>query len=464
MKRAILFLGALFLGAGLAWSARQPNILVILLDDAGYNDFGFMGSPDLPTPHIDQLAALGTVFTDAHVTATVCSPSRAGLMTGRYQQRFGHEMNVPPDDAGMDPAESTLGDVLGAAGYATFCIGKWHLGNRTMFHPNNRGFDEFYGFLEGSRSYFPNPAIDHPESYRAILHNREQVDFEGYLTDVFTDRAIQSLDTAGERPWFLYLSYNAPHTPMDAKPEDLARFAGHPRQRLAAMTWSVDENIGRLTAALEARGELEHTLIFFLSDNGGAGMHNNQSSNAPLKGWKGNKYEGGHRVPFFVTWKGTLPAGARFDGLSSSLDVFATAVAAAGLPGTSGKPLDGVNLLPFLTGEQSGPPHTQLFWRKDQIAAMREGSLKLIRVEGLGYRLYDLASDPTESDDLSLLRPEVLARMGHRLIAWDRAQALPRWYEGEDWNHVTYEIHRALMENEEPRFLNPGQMRARSKE
>ena len=433
--------------------SEQPNILLILLDDAGYNDFGFMGCPDLPTPQIDRLAAMGTILTDAHVTATVCSPSRAGLMTGRYQQRFGHECNVPPDDIGMDPAEATMGDILRAAGYRTICIGKWHLGNRTMYHPNTRGFDEFWGFLEGGRSYFPNPAQDHPEDHRAILHNRSQVNFEGYLTDVFTDKALACMEEATDQPWFIYLSYNAVHTPMEAKPEHLEIFAGHPRRELAAMTWSLDENIGRLVDYLENRGLMENTLIFFLSDNGGAGAHNNQSRNDPLKGWKGNKYEGGHRVPFLVTWKGTIPAGQHFGGLSSALDILATSVAAAGLDSPPGKPLDGVDLLPFLRGERSGSPHDRLFWRKDAMAAMREGPYKLIRLEGYGYRLYNLATDLQESTDLRASEPAQFAAMRTALTEWDRQQVAPWWYEGEDWSSVTWEIHRALMENEQPRYI-----------
>jgi arylsulfatase A-like enzyme len=442
------------------FAADKPNILVILVDDAGYNDFGFMGCPDIPTPELDRLAEMGTIFTDAHVTATVCSPSRAGLMTGRYQQRFGHECNVPPHDIGMDPAEHTMGDVLGAAGYRTVCVGKWHLGNRTMYHPNNRGFDEFWGFLEGARDYFPSKKTDHPEHYRAILHNRTQVDFEGYLTDVFTDKAIDYMETTVNQPWFVFLSYNAVHTPMQAKQEDLDRFRDHPRQQLAAMTWSLDENVGRITNYLESRNELENTLIFFLSDNGGAGMNNNQSRNDPLKGWKGNKYEGGHRVPFFVTWKGTVPGGKRYDGLTSAMDVLATSVAASGLDKTTGKPLDGVDLLPFLKNEKAGEPHKKLFWRKDQMAGMRHGQYKLIRLEGYGYRMYDLAKDLGESVDLRDSHPGQFASMKSDLIQWDRETVLPWWYEGEDWSSVTYEIHRALMDNEEPRYINPGQKEA----
>ncbi|NDV61491.1 sulfatase-like hydrolase/transferase [Puniceicoccales bacterium CK1056] len=456
-KPLLAGLATLCLAISAVQADTRPNVLVILVDDAGYNDFGFMGSPDIPTPNLDRLASMGTIFTDAHVTATVCSPSRAGLMTGRYQQRFGHECNVPPDDTGMDPAESTMADVLGAAGYRSICIGKWHLGNRTMYHPNNRGFDDFWGFLEGGRSYFPDTRADQPENYRAILHNRTQVDFEGYLTDVFTDKAIEYMDSTVDQPWFIYLSYNAVHTPMEAKEADLERFANHPRQKLAAMTWSLDENVGKIMTFLESKELMEDTLIFFLSDNGGAGMHNNQSRNDPLKGWKGNKFEGGHRVPFLVSWKGTIPSGQRFDLLSSSLDVLATCLAVSGLEETPGKPLDGVNLLPYLLGEEERPPHEMLFWRKDRMAAARHGSFKLIRLEGFGYRLYDLGTDLGESVDLRESHPLEFELMKKSLIAWDREQVVPLWLEGEDWSSVTYEIHRALMDNEQPRYLNPDQ-------
>ncbi len=438
----------------------QPNILVVVLDDAGYNDFGFMGSEDLPSPNIDRLAGMGAILTDGHVTATTCSPSRAAILTGRYQQRFGHESNVPPSHLGMCPEETTIADALRTAGYRTQAIGKWHVGNKTMFHPNNRGFDDFWGFLEGSRSYFPDPEVDQPGNYRAILHNRRQVDFEGYLTDEFTDRALEFMEASGDQPWFIYLSYNTPHTPMEAKEEHLEKFEGHPRRELAAMLWSLDENMGRITDYLESQGTLENTLIFFFSDNGGAGHWNNQTSNYPLKGWKGNKFEGGHRVPFFVTWPAAIPGGQRYDGLSSSLDVMATSIAAAGLQRTPGKPLDGVDLVPFLRGDRAGPPHHRLYWRKDRFAAMRDGPFKLIRVEGYGYRLYNLEEDLAETDDLRESHPEVFARMKAALIAWDQDMVLPLWYEGEDWTHVTYESHRALMNNRAPRYRSPWEREA----
>jgi arylsulfatase A-like enzyme len=462
MGRLIRWIPVALIGGGICQplmaAEALPNILVIVVDDAGYSDFGFMGSKDLPTPRIDQLASLGTVLTDGHVTATVCSPSRAGLMTGRYQQRFGHECNVPPDDQGMDPREMTMADLLKARGYRTICIGKWHLGNRTMYHPNNRGFDQFWGFLEGARSYFPDARVDRPENFRAILDNREQVDFDGYLTDVFTDKAIEQIRESRDKPWFLYLSYNAVHTPMEAKAEDLERFAGHARPHLAAMTWSLDENIGRLVDALEVDGEMDNTLVFFLSDNGGAGAHNNQSSNAPLKGWKGNKFEGGHRVPFFVVWEGKVPAGVRFDGLCSSLDILATALAAAGAEAPGSRPLDGIDLVPILA---SGVPvRRQLYWRKDRMAAMRDGPYKLIRLEGMGYRLYDLSADLGETVDVRDQYPDQFRAMVADLVQWDRELVSPMWVEDEAWSAVTYEIHRALMQNEVPRYRTPAQKAA----
>ncbi len=438
-------------------SETQPNILVILLDDAGYADFGFMGCKDLETPNIDRLAKSGVFFTDAHVTATVCSPSRAGLLTGRYQQRFGHECNIPPEDSGMDPSEITIADALRTAGYRTYMIGKWHVGNRSAYHPNTRGFDDFFGFLEGGRDYFPNEKLDCPTSYKAILRNRNQVDFSGYLTDVFTDEAIRYIEADTERPFFMYLSYNAVHTPMHAKQTDLDRYKGHARQELAAMTWNVDFNIGRVLDKLEELQLRENTLIFFLSDNGGA--ESNQSSCYPLKGWKGNKFEGGHRVPFVVSWPARIPHGNHIDKLTSSLDIFATSIAAAGLNNTPGKPLDGVNLLPILSGDSTEAPHQKLYWRKDRMAAMRTETFKLVRLEGFGYRLYSLEENTDESIDLRESYPSQLSSMIEDLERWESELASPMWYEDENWNSVTYEIHQALMENREPHYITPGEMK-----
>jgi arylsulfatase A-like enzyme len=436
-----------------ASATERPNVLLILLDDAGYADFGFMGSTDIDTPHIDRLAQDGIVLSDLHVTATVCAPSRAGLLTGRYQQRFGFEANIPPPGGGLPPSEVTIAEALQDEGYRTILVGKWHLGVEAAFHPLNHGFDEFWGFLEGGRSYFPSPDTDQPRNPRAISHNYTHVGFEGYLTDVLTDRAIDYIRQSRDQPFFLFLSYNAPHTPMEAKDEHLAKYAGHRRARLAAMMWSVDENIGRLRAALVDLGIADNTLIFFLSDNGGA--ESNQSSNRPLKGWKGNKFEGGHRVPGIVSWPAKLPQGARFQGLASSLDIFPTALAAARQADVLNARRDGINLLPQLAGSAPSDPNRQLFWRKGMMAAMRLGSQKLMRLEGFGYRFYDLADDLAESVDRQVSHPAEFRAAVSAFRAWERSLPPPGWYEVEEWASLTWDIHHELMHNRQPRFKTP---------
>ena len=230
-------------------SYSKPNIIVILADDAGYIDFGFMESKDLETPEIDKLAESGIIFSDAHVSATVCAPSRAGLLTGQYQQRHGFEANGKPG-FGLSDEVVTMADVFKAGGYKTYALGKWHLGSDDPSdHPNKRGFDDFYGFLSGGRSYFP---IKNPTNDIMLQHNGERVVFDGYLTDVLGEQSVKFVTESAKNkePFFMYLAYNAVHTPMEAKEEDLKRFEGHSRQTLAAMTWSLDENVGKLRKEL----------------------------------------------------------------------------------------------------------------------------------------------------------------------------------------------------------------------
>ena len=440
----------------IASTDTPPNIIVILADDAGYVDFGFMGSKDLETPRIDQLAADGVILTDAHVSASVCAPSRAGLISGRYQQRFGHECNGIPADDGLLPSVPTIGKQLQQQGYRTMALGKWHLGLGDAYHPNVRGFDEFYGFLSGSRSYFPHDQQDLEGKPTAILHNREHVQFEGYLTDVLGDQAVNFIAQNRAKPFFMYLAFNAVHTPMHAKEEHLEKYKDHPRQKLAAMTWSMDENIGKVVDKLKDEGLYDNTLIFFLSDNGGA--YNNQSSSGPLKGWKGNKFEGGHRVPFTVSWPKKLKGGSTYDKLASSLDIFATSIQAAGVdPKTT--ETDGVDLLPYLLGKKAGAPHEWLFWRKDKMAAVRKEGMKMIRLEDYGYRLYDLERDLGETEDLTSLQAAVKMELQEALEHWEEGTEAPRWLEGPAWSPVTYEITQALMENRDPNYTNPGAMR-----
>lgn len=434
--------------------AVQPNIVVILVDDAGYADFGFQGETDLSTPNIDSLAASGVIFSDAHVTATVCSPSRAGLLTGRYQQRFGYESNSPPEEQGLDTMERTMADLLQESGYKTGAFGKWHLGMQPEFHPNSRGFDEFYGFLSGSRPYFPASLQDRPGSPQAIMHNREYVSFDGYLTDVLAERAVSFIEASKLDPFFVYISFNAVHTPMEATLDDMKRFIGHPRQTLAAMTWALDRSVGNVMDKLDELGLRENTLVFFLSDNGGAAFNN--SSNNPLKGWKGNKFEGGHRVPFFLSWPGTLEGNSRFDGLTSSLDIAATAAALASPAAEEiARTLDGVDLLPFLSGEKNGDPHDFLCWRKEDASAVRMGDWKLIRLDEMDPVLYDLAENLEETGNMSGINPEKLDEMISVLDNWESEMGEPRWHEDPAWIKVTRNIHEALMKNREPGRIAP---------
>ena len=436
-------------------SLNQPNIIVLLVDDAGYADFGFMGCRDLLTPHIDKLAQQGVVFTDAHVSASVCGPSRAGLITGRYQQRFGFECNPGADNV-MDINEKTLATALKEAGYTTGAFGKWHLGAAPGYRPNERGFDYFWGFLAGGRGYFHNEKNDKEGDPRAIIENNRHVTFDGYLTDRLGDKAVEFIDKNKEKPFFMYWAPNAVHTPMEATEKDLEKFEGHQRQKLAAMTWALDRAVGNITDKLEKEGLLDNTLIFFLSDNGGA--HNNQSANLPLKGWKGNKFEGGHRVSFFATWASGIRGSRKFDGLTSSLDIYATALDAAGVTDISNLSLDGVSLLPYLADPSKGDPHTELYWRKDNMAAARLDDYKVIRVEHIPSVMYNLSDDLGELNDLAETEVDQFQKINSKLEAWEEGLMEPLWTEGAKWDTVTWLIHQDLMSNNEIRAKDPAQL------
>lgn len=424
----------------------RPNVLIIMIDDAGYADFGFMGSKDMRTPNIDRLAASGTIFTDAHVAATVSSPSRACTMTGRYGHRFGYECNPGEEKYGIPLTEATLGEVFQRNGYTTATVGKWHLGKEDGMQPNQRGFDFFYGMLAGGRDYFYDPdKSDRPGTEQNIQRNGKQERFDGYLTDVFSDEAARFMGAA-EKPFFLYLSYNAVHTPMQATKEDLALFEGHPRRKLAAMTWALDRGVGQVVEALKASGKFDNTLIFFLSDNGGATT--NQSSNLPLKGFKGNKFEGGHRVPFFVVWGDKAVSGGEFAGLTSALDIFATAIDAAGIKAKSlPNALDGVSLLPYLNGKRQGDPHASLFWRKMASRAVRFGDYKLIVTEGVDTVLYNIRQDIAEMSDIRDKEPEKLNHALRLVSEWEKRCVPPLWIEN-GWGQITDSYHKRLMENQ----------------
>jgi len=422
---------------GAAMSATAPNILLILADDLGYQDLGFQGSKRVKTPHLDQLAATGMRFTDAHVSASVCSPCRAGLVTGRYQQRFGHEANCPPRPNGMDVNERTIGQAMQALGYRTALFGKWHLGDETEHYPNRRGFDEFWGLREGSRSFWctPGKKSDKPGGPHGIEHNGKQVHFEGHLTDRLTDRTIEYIEADVDKPFFVFLSYTAPHGPLQPKPEDQEAVAS--KDPYLGLVYGMDRNIGRIIETLEQSGQLENTMIWFLSDNGGTTA---KASNYPLGGKKGTKFEGGHRVPFVLNWKGKVPVGV-YDPMVSALDIYPTCVKAAGGSLKQPRPLDGVDLLPYVTGAAKGVPHEQLFWRKLECAAVRDGDWKLIRVENHGVALFDLSKDLEERKDLAAEMPEKADQLSKLLEAWESDKIEPIWKEGKVWTGVRFKDH-----------------------
>ncbi len=408
----------------------KPNILVIVSDDHGYADVGFHGCKDIPTPHLDRLATGGLRCTRGYVSHPFCSPTRAGLMTGRYQQRFGHENNPFYDPAdhieGLPVSEKLLPAFLREAGYITGWIGKWHLGAAPEFRPLKRGFSETFGFIGGGHRY-QNWKPDTANEYLVpIERNGTPVDVPGHLTTAFGDEASAFIRRHPDAPWFLYLAFNAPHTPHEPTPEKLAAFASiqYPKRRkYAAQVSLMDDAIGTTLSALRDSGQAARTLVFFFSDNGGPiGDTGNGSDNHPLRGGKGTLYEGGVRVPFVVSWPGQLPEGKTYDQPVSSLDVFATSLAAAGAGMPSDRKYDSVNLLPYLTGERREPPHDRLFWRSGRQSATLAGHAKLVRPPGGSAAFYQLESNPAETGDAPGEPPPSLVAA---LDAWDRELAKP---------------------------------------
>jgi arylsulfatase A-like enzyme len=409
--------------------ARQPNVIVIVADDLGYGDLGIHGCKDIPTPHIDSIAKNGIRCTNGYVSGPYCSPTRAGLLTGRYQQRFGHEFNPGPPgpknaEVGLSPREMTLPDRLRGDGYLTGMVGKWHLGYGEEFHPLNRGFQSYYGFLEGSHRYLP--AQDQPLT---MQRGRKQVPESDYLTDAFSREAVHYVKEHHEDPFFLYLAFNAVHMPLQASPKYLDRFASiadTKRRTYAAMLSAMDDAIGAVLGELRENNLEQDSLIFFISDNGGPAI--NASSNGPLRGHKATTWEGGVRVPFFVQWKGTLPAGVTYDQPVIQLDIVPTAMAAAGVDVTPEMKLDGVNLLPHFAGSATTPPHEHLYWRFGQQMAIRAGDWKLTKARGLETSaLYNLASDVGEKKDLAQEFPDKLKDLQSAWDAWNQQLVKPAW-------------------------------------
>ena len=416
----------------------RPNILVIIADDIGIGDIGFSGGKEYPTPNIDRIAKEGAVFTAGYLTAPVCSPSRAGYLSGRYQQRFGHEFN--PDTGnifkfGLPTSEKLLPARLKEAGYRTAIVGKWHLGTAQEFHPLSRGFDEQpLGFLGGARGYQGKAG----GAAQALQKDGKPEEPRGYLTDQFGDEAAGFIrrQKDGKQPWFLWMAFNASHTPMQATPEYLARVPKSvpaDRRVVAAMTIALDDNVGKLLRALEATGQAKDTLVVFTSDNGAAQASN--ASNLHLRSWKSSTFEGGIRTPMAARWPARVKAGTVIDAPTHTLDLTATYMAVA-----SGKvpaDYDGRSLVGALTREAALDADRPLFWRSGERWAVRIGDWKLVRSkDGRGPRatdvtlLVNLRDDPSERTDLSDKHPGKRKQLETAFAAWSATLAKPLWGQG----------------------------------
>ena len=414
----------------------KPNIIIILADDLGFGDVSYNRfNPDFLTPNIDSLAINGVSCSNGYVTHPFCSPSRAALLTGRYQQRFGYE-NQPEDDAsnprlGLPSTEVPLPQLLKKAGYVCGMVGKWHLGIAPSLAPNQRGFDNYFGFLSSASQYYN----------ASVWRNNTRVVEPQYLTDAFTREAVAFISNNATQPFFLYLAYNAPHAPYDVPPasymNQVASITDSNQRIYAAMVTGLDAGVGQVLQALRANGILNKTLIFFLSDNGAPNSPYSQSSNYPLRGYKFSVWEGGIRVPFVVQWSGTLPANKVYNQPVSSLDIASTAAAVAGVSLPTDRVYDGINLIPFLTGQQLSSERS-LFWRWFSLGptgppgsgtmeyAARDGPLKLVQ-QGSGLQLFNLSTDISETTNLAMTQPSNLASLKQLYNQWDTNLIAPLW-------------------------------------
>ena len=438
IHRLLLCLSLVALATPLLHAAdTKPNIIVILCDDVGYGEFGFQKiNNDIPTPHIDSIATNGVRFTNGYVSGPYCSPTRAGLLTGRYQTRFGHEFNPGPGTgkgegkkAGLPLTEKTMADRLKALGYSTACVGKWHLGGPPDFLPPKRGFDHFYGTVANTPFFNPPNFVDSDVSPDEV---RPVKDENFYTTDAYAKRAVDWLAQQKDKPYFLYLPFNAQHAPLQATPKYLERFKNiedEKRRTFAAMMSAMDDAVGRVLEQVRAMKQEENTLIVFFSDNGGP-TEQTTSRNGPLRGFKSTTNEGGVRVPFCMQWKGKIPAGSTYEKPIIQLDILPTAIVAAGGKIESDWKLDGVDLMPFLTGDKKdATPHEAFYWRFGPQWAIRKGDWKLVasRIDKNVPRLINLANDIGEEKDLSSEQPDKVKELKADYDAWNAEQMDPLW-------------------------------------
>jgi arylsulfatase A-like enzyme len=427
----VVIMGSIYSPA-ISRAAEKANVLILYADDLGWGELGCQGNKEIATPHIDSLAQHGVRCTQGYVAATYCSPSRAGLMTGRYPTRFGHEFNgvANANGPGLSLKETTLADRMRELGYATCCVGKWHLGEDMEHRPTKRGFDEFYGTLNNTPFFQPTKFVDS----RISLDVQPKQNDDFYTTDAYADRAVDWLEKNKAKPWFLYLPFNAQHAPLQAPKKYLDRFqhiADEKRRIFAAMLSSMDDAVGRVLTKVREMQQEENTLIFFIGDNGGP-TPSTTSGNGPLRGFKMTTYEGGPRVPFLVQWKGKLPAGKNYDFPVMNLDVLPTAVAAGNGKVEANWQIDGTDLRAYLAGEKQDRPHDALFWRYGEQWAVRQGDWKLVVSKGgtMQPELYHLADDIAEAKNLADSQPEKVKTLQALYDTWNKEQAEPTVKDG----------------------------------
>lgn len=457
---------------------RPPNIVVILADDLGYNDLTFggggVGNGAVPTPNIDSIAQEGVVFINGFANNATCAPSRASIMTGRYATRFGFEFTPAPKEfakvihsiapgtiyhkdrekdhppletMGVPPEEITIAELLKQKDYHTLMLGKWHLGGSPSMRPEDQGFDEWLGFFPGAAMFLPE---DHPDvvnskqdfdpidrflwaalPYSVREENGEEFQPKGYLTDYLTDEAVKAIEANKNRPFFLYLSHAAVHTPLQALRSDydaLPQIKDHTTRVYGGMVRALDRSVGRVLQALKENGLEENTIVIFTTDNGGAHYIGLPDINKPYRGWKATFYEGGIHAPFFMKWPAALQKGMTYDAPIAHFDIFSTAAAAAGISVPDDRIIDGTNLLPYLKGEQQGRPHDVLFWKSGHYKTVLAGDWKLQTAERPKMdRLYNLAEDPTEQVNLAEGNPQKVSKLKALLAEHEKEIREPAW-------------------------------------
>jgi len=436
----------------------RPNVIVIMADDLGYADIGAYGIKRIPTPNIDRIGNEGVKFTDGYSTAPVCSPSRAGTQTGRYQQRFGFEFNNGParrdaeEGLGLDVNEITLGKQLKTSGYHTGLIGKWHLGSQSQFYPTNRGYDEFVGLLSGATSYIDlkQPGVINYQrdgggeggnaggrnQYTQIVEGPQRTVVQNhaeYLTDYFGRRGAEYVtrNGASQNPYFLYLAFTAPHDPLTVTKKYYDRFPHIKTEHhriYAAMVSALDDAVGEVLDAVDRTGEADNTIIYFLSDNGCAAYYDGMCACEPLRGGKLTHYEGGVRVPYLMRWPARVKTPQVYRNVVSTMDIFPTVVAAAGGKLPTDRVYDGVDLAPYLTGAKSGMPHDVLMWRRSPMVSIRKGDWKMWKdLSGKYTLLFNLKDDLNETTNLATKNPAKVKELEGALASWSRDLQDPKW-------------------------------------